>query len=320
MTSPYSDLEDKAYWRSGVVNTDKNFWPNLFVPKFGITPDTAIATAGSCFAQHIGRTLKGHGMTVLDAEPAPNGLSDDDAKRHGFGVYSARYGNIYTPRQLRELLDDAVEDRVHEDLFWVKDNRHFDALRPGITPDGFDSLESAMDQRRTHLARVRALISDTDIFIFTLGLTEGWMDERAGRIMALAPGVIAGAYDASRYRFHNFTFEELLEDIEAVYAMLRAIRPDIKLLLTVSPVPLTATAAGDHVLAATTYSKSTLRSVSGEMSHKYKDVDYFPSYELVTTWAQDIPAFEPNLRSVAPEMVSRVMSVFLRAQGIGATD
>jgi hypothetical protein len=316
VTSPYSDLPPSAYWRTGVVEADKTLWPDVFTPKFQITAETAIATAGSCFAQHIGRTLKGQGMTVLDAEPAPKNLNDEDAKRLSYGIYSARYGNIYTPRQLRELLDDVAQDKVHEDLFWQKGDRFFDALRPGVEPDGFESLSMAMKQRHTHLACVRQLLSETDIFVFTLGLTEAWMDDTAGRVMALAPGVIAGDYDPARYRFHNFTFDELVDDLDAIYSALKTINLDIKLLLTVSPVPLTATASGDHILAATTYSKAVLRAVAGEISDTYDAIDYFPSYELVTTWAQDIPAFEANLRSVTPQMVDRVMSVFLRAHNI----
>lgn len=316
MKSPYSKLPRKAFWRRGVVDTDKSLWPELVDPKFEISSNTAIATAGSCFAQHIGRVLKNQGMRVLDAEPAPDGMSDEEAKRLSYGMYSARYGNIYTPRQLRELLEDVALAAVHPDLFWEKDTRFFDALRPGVEPDGFDNLSAAMDQRRAHLSCVEKLLSEADIFVFTLGLTEAWMDIKAGRVMALAPGVIAGDYDPARYRFHNFTFDEMVADLEAIFAALTAINPDIKLLLTVSPVPLTATASSDHVLVATTYSKSTLRAAAGDVSSKFNAVDYFPSYELVTTWAQDIPAFEANLRSVTPKMVDRVMSIFLGAHKI----
>ena len=91
------------------------------------------------------------------------------------------------------------------------------------------------------------------------------------------------------------------------------------MLLTVSPVPLTATASGAHVLAATTYSKAVLRAVAGDFAAAHDDVDYFPSYELVTTWAQTERAFADNLRSVRPEMVARVMSVFLAAHGLEET-
>jgi hypothetical protein len=318
--SPYSKVPRKAFWRAGVVDTDKSLWPELIEPKFAISSDTAIATAGSCFAQHIGRVLKDQGMNVLDAEPAPSSLSSAQAQRSGYGIYSARYGNIYTPRQLRELLEDMSQQTVHPSLFWEKGDRFYDALRPGTEPDGYSSLVEAMGARQLHLARVAQLFASSDVLVFTPGLTEGWIDTNVDRVLALAPGVIAGTYDTERYTFHNFTYDELCADLEAIHRGLRAINPKIKLLLTVSPVPLTATASGEHVLTATTYSKSALRAAVGHMSQTYTSVDYFPSYELVTTWAQNISAFEENLRSVRPEMVAQVMSVFLRAYGISPTD
>ena len=319
MTSPYDTQPDRAFWRKAVTQADKSAWPGLFEPKFKIRAKTAVATAGSCFAQHIGRALRGCGMNVLDAEPAPENMSPELAKSYGYGIYSARYGNIYTPRQLREMMDDLLEAHVEPRLFWEKGGRFYDALRPGVEPKGCDSLHEAQELRRDHLVRVAGLVSVADVFIFTLGLTEAWIDVPTGRTMAIAPGVIAGDYDPAQTRFHNFTYAELLEDMEAIYAFLREVNPNLKLLLTVSPVPLTATASGEHVLTATTYSKSLLRAVAGEMARRHKKVDYFPSYELVTTWAQDMPAFEDNLRSVRPEMVARVMSVFLGAQGLTAT-
>jgi hypothetical protein len=45
-------------------------------------------------------------------------------------------------------------------------------------------------------------------------------------------------------------------------------------------------------------------------------VDYFPSYELVTSAAFGADAFEANLRSVHPDSVARVMSCFFAAHDI----
>jgi hypothetical protein len=84
-------------------------------------------------------------------------------------------------------------------------------------------------------------------------------------------------------------------------------------LLTVSPVPLTASASADHVVAATTYSKSVLRAVAGEVRKAWDDVDYFPSYELITSPMFRGRFFEPNLRSVTEDGVAFVMRHFLSA-------
>ena len=93
---------------------------------------------------------------------------------------------------------------------------------------------------------------------------------------------------------------------------IRILNPEIKILLTVSPVPLTATATGHHVLLATQYSKSVLRAVAGDLSEMAKDIDYFPSYEIIAAPPTRAQFFAPNMRSVAPEGVALVMEHFFR--------
>ena len=36
------------------------------------------------------------------------------------------------------------------------------------------------------------------------------------------------------------------------------------------------------MLTANSYSKSLLRTVAGQLAQEHRDVDYFPSYELIT--------------------------------------
>ena len=83
-----------------------------------------------------------------------------------------------------------------------------------------------------------------------------------------------------------------------------------------SPVPLTATATDQHVLVATGYSKAVLRAVAGQLYADFEDVDYFPSFELITSSLARGAFFEENLRSVAPAGVALVMDAFFRAYGI----
>ena len=120
------------------------------------------------------------------------------------------------------------------------------------------------------------------MFVFTLGLTETWIDVTSGRVFPSAPGVIAGTYDPKRYKFVNLSFQQTLDDMTDAIAAMRNWAPDIRLILTVSPVPLTATASGQHVLQATTHSKSVLRAVAGELAACDPLIDYFPSYEIIT--------------------------------------
>ena len=99
---------------------------------------------------------------------------------------------------------------------------------------------------------------------------------------------------------------------------MQAYNPDLRFLVTVSPVPLTATATDEHVLVATTYSKSVLRSVAGALAMEFADIDYVPSYEIIASpWSKGA-FYESNLRTVTAEGVSSVMRVFFAEHGMGA--
>lgn len=311
--NPYEKLEARAFWKTAVAEADPYNLEAVYRRKWRIRPQDRIACAGSCFAQHIGRRLRAAGYNVMDVEPPPRHLNEDDYGRFGFGLYSARYGNIYTARQLLQLAQEAAGLWDPGDIVWEREGRYFDALRPNVEPDGLDSVEEVLSHRKRHLRQVRALFAEADLVIFTLGLTETWERTSDGAVFPTAPGAIAGDFDASIYAFRNFAYPEIRKDLAEFVSVVKSVRPTGKpprLLLTVSPVPLVATASGDHVLAATTYSKSVLRSVAGDLSKARSFVDYFPSFEIVTNQAARGSYFDPNLRTVTREGVEAVMRVF----------
>lgn len=315
MTSPYQNLPSAAFWRTGVAGEAPESITGLYSKKFPIGRAMRIATAGSCFAQHIGRQLRAKGFRVIDEEPPPPGLDASAAQRFGFGLYSARYGNIYTARQLRQLAEEASGLFQPADVVWVKGGRYFDSLRPSVEPFGLSSPEAVLDHRAWHLRRVQRVIRGADLFIFTLGLTEAWIHSDSGTVYPTAPGVIAGTFDSSIHQFHNFKFQEIYDDLARFFDLVKSENPDIRFLLTVSPVPLTATASGEHVLRATVYSKSVLRAVAGQLFHERSDVEYVPSYEVVTSPVSKSGFFEDNLRTVRPSGVEAAMNMFFAEHG-----
>ena len=64
-------------------------------------------------------------------------------------------------------------------------------------------------------------------------------------------------------------------------------------------------------MMATTYSKSVLRSVAGDLSEDSDDIYYFPGYEIVGTHPSRAMYYETNLRNVNPYGVDYVMSHFV---------
>jgi hypothetical protein len=312
--NPYSDLPKSAFWKTGVAQENPFDIEGIYKKKFNILAQTKIATAGSCFAQHISRHLKKNGYNVLDVEPPPPGLPCNLHQKFGFSMYSARYGNIYTVRQLLQLAQEVADELTPQNFIWEKSGKYFDALRPAVEPEGLDSPEEVVEHRQYHIARVRDLFEKLDLFIFTLGLTEMWVHKDSGTVYPTAPGTLVGEFNDNLFEFKNAQFGEIIDDFRQFSVILKKIRggKPFKILLTVSPVPLTATASGRHVLASTVYSKSTLRSVAGQLSENQAHIDYFPSYEIVTNPRIHSASFSDNLRSVRDETVEIVMRHFFK--------
>lgn len=310
---PYSSLPSSAYWRTAVAEVGAVPDESYCTPKWPIALSDRIATAGSCFAQHIGKRLRSNGYTVIDSEPAPALLPETRHQDYGFGLFSARYGNIYTARQMRELVEEAFGLRPSSELVWQKHGNYVDGLRPTVEPEGHSTPESVLAHRCEHLNQVRKMLLQADLLVFTLGLTETWEDTSAERVLPICPGTVAGEFDSKRHRFRNFTFQETLDDMVRLRSILHKERGSeyVRILLTVSPVPLTATASGKHVMLATSYSKAVLRAVAGQMSDTYADVDYFPSYEIVSNPYSEGMSYTANRRSVHESSVELVMKTFM---------
>lgn len=313
MINPYVDVDKRQFWKHGVASNSVFNVEDFYTKKFDIDKNEYIATAGSCFAQHIAKRLMNVGYNFLDVEPAPDVLNEKVRNDFGYNIYSARYGNIYTTRQLAQLAEEVVGHIPTISHAWIKNNRYYDPLRPNVEPQGLRSNEEYLFHRKYHLNKIKLLFESMDVFVFTLGLTEFWNYIDYDRALPLAPGVIAGEYTKEHYEFQNLSCFEVVKDFENFMQTVTNLRgKDCKYILTVSPVPLAATAVNEHVLPATMYSKSVLRAAAGELAKKYSNIDYFPSYEIISSpWSRGI-FYDVDQRNVIGAGVDCVMRVFFQ--------
>jgi hypothetical protein len=310
--NPYRHLPARQFWRSAVAAVPVDDVDPVVSGKFQFSNADKIATAGSCFAQHISKTLQKNGLNYYVAEVEAS-LAVDEARRRNYGVYSARYGNLYTARQLLQLFERAYGTSVPLDSAWLRaDGRYVDPFRPQIEPDGHGSAEAVAASRELHFIAVRQMFESMDVLVFTLGLTEGWRRKKDGAVFPLAPGVAGGQMDYSRYEYVNFEVQDVVEDLERFLRLLQGVNPRARIVVTVSPVPLIATYERQHVLVATTYSKSVLRVAANDICARFNNCAYFPSYEIVTGNYARGAYFEPDLRTVTGRGVDHVMGLFLK--------
>lgn len=311
---PYIGLPDRQFWKNEPGIT----WPHMFDPvshvPFKISRSDKVVTAGSCFAQHVARNLTASGFNHLIAEQAHPMFPRTLAETFNYGLFSARYGNVYTARQFLQLLHRAFGQFSPMSHFWLKGEtgRVVDPFRPQIQPDGFESSEELAADRDQHFAAIRTAIKAMDVLVFTLGLTECWEDIRDGAIYPLAPGVAGGTFDPATHRFRNFDEVETSADLVAALSFVRSHNPAVRIILTVSPVPLNATMVDRHVYESTTWSKAVLRISAERAVRALADTVYFPSYEIITSPHVRGRYFAADCREVLPEGVNHVMRLFFK--------
>ena len=154
---PYNHIQDYQNWRKAVTRVDNRAIDPHSATRFRFDKQTKFVSAGSCFAQRIAESLQEYGFNYFVIEPGPSWLTREHKADFNYGVYSARYGNIYTTLQLLQLMQQARGEFSPVDEFWLANGYYVDPFRPSIQPGGFASVEELRADREQHLALVGQL-------------------------------------------------------------------------------------------------------------------------------------------------------------------
>ena len=174
---PYLGLPGFQFWKRSFGPHQPGGLDPVSGVKFQIEKSTRIVAAGSCFAQHLARHIKLRNFNFVVTENVHDlfvqrRYDDACAETFHYGLFSARYGNIYTARQLAQLIDRAYGRLEPIVGGWERDDgRVVDPFRPQVEPGGFINEAELVNDRKQHFAAVRAAFESADVFVFTLGLT-----------------------------------------------------------------------------------------------------------------------------------------------------
>ena len=267
-------------------------------PSFTFDAGAKIFTAGSCFARNVERSLRAMDYNIISSDQDFYNPFPDRQPFHRF--------NKYTVHSILNEIEWALGEKVmpSADLMVpTKDGLYCDVHTLG------DSLCAPLDEmvkfRETYNQKY-ACVAEADVVMFTLGLVESWYDNETGLHLNRFPGVTAVKLNPGRFSLHVLDYEEILDGLNQLYAVIHKHNPGFKMLVTVSPVPLDRTFRKADILAANCYSKSVQRAAVESFVQSHP-VDYFPSYEIVTLTDSAYAWSDADLRHVRREMVDRLM-------------
>ena len=175
--------------------------------------------------------------------------------------------------------------------------------------------------------RFREGLQHCQVFVMTLGVAACFFRDDTGAF-AFAPLNTRMGSEAlfKRHRMRTTSVAENVDNIAAIIAAVRrmAAQPP-RVVLSVSPVPLSATNEHTSAITADALSKSTLRLACEEALNAHADdgVLYWPSFEMVrwlgAHYGPDHPAYagdDDNTRHVSGWLVDMIIDLFLEEHSV----
>lgn len=220
---------------------------NAGVSTHTISLSDKILTLGSCFADAIGSRLVRSKVQTL-ANP--------------FGV-------LYNPHSIHRLLQYTVfNEPVPEHTFL----KHQDIY---LNYDFHSELSALQKETLQHTLRnmigsTHHFLKDAQWLLITYGTA--WVYERVD-----TGEVVANCHKqpANQFQKSLLAHDTIVQSFDTIYRALKEFNPDIRIILTVSPVR--------HIkdtLELNSVSKSILRVACHSLQQAYTDVDYYPAYEM----------------------------------------
>lgn len=274
-------------------------------PSFSFSTSDQIFTIGSCFAREIENHMSSRGFQL----PA---LSIEIPREERNSEAGNDILNKYSVHSMENEIRWAFEGSPAPQDFYLKvgeDLWHDAQMAPNLNPA---TLERVIE-RRAMVSTLFRKLPDCRVVVLTLGLAEAWFDTKTNLYLNGIPPQFALSADSSRFQLHILSHDDIVESLERIHALLSKYgHADFKMLLTVSPVPFKATFSGNDALVANTYSKSVQRAAAETFVRRHLQVDYFPSYEMVTLTDRKA-AYELDNIHVTRPMVGHIMQTVTTA-------
>lgn len=229
---------------------------------FTINHKTNVFLAGSCFADMIGTKMA----------------------FNKFNCISNPYGNIYNPYSLFSLLRNSLTDQEPDKLSYIENqgswfNYNFHSEISGKTIDELKTSISSINQKTGEFLR------KTDFLILTFGTAYVYKLIEGNNIVANCHKI-----PSRFFKKELLSTKEIIDEFEKLQKELLRIRPDLKVILTVSPVRHLK-----DTLTLNNVSKSILRTAVHYIVESFPNVFYFPSYEIMMDDLRDYRFYKDDL-------------------------
>ncbi|MEX2233615.1 MAG: GSCFA domain-containing protein [Cyclobacteriaceae bacterium] len=235
-------------------------------------------TQGSCFADAIGNRLNTYKIKTL-VNP--------------FGV-------IYNPESIHKVLiysifNEPLPENTYLHSREVFLNYNFHSEFSALTKD------ELMSRLMNTIGSAHYFLKDTDWLLLTYGTAWVYHRKETGEIVANCHKLPSAMFAKSL-----MTTDAIVSSFKTVYDHLKKFNPQIKIILTVSPVRHLK-----DTLELNSVSKSILRVACDNISNQYEDAEYFPAYEMMLDDLRDYRFYKQDMLHPTAEAGDYISEKFM---------
>lgn len=218
----------------------------------------SVLTVGSCFAQVMGEQLS----------------------QYKFDCLVNPMGTLFNPISISKILssNDTVDDKriVERDRVFFHYDYHSD-LRADTQANLIQMIKDRHDE-------IQSFVKRTDWVIITLGTAFVYE-------LKNDQSVVANCHKVPQNLFKKrlLSLDEMLASYEHLFTSLNNVNPNLKIILTVSPVRHVKDGISENQM-----SKSLLRVLCGLLENK-EGVSYFPAYEIMMDELRDYRYYKDDM-------------------------
>lgn len=251
---------------------------NIKKSDFEISHNTKFVSIGSCFADNIGNYFLKH---KIDCESNP-------------------FGTVFNIYSIFKILENY---NITEKEFYLKT----------IEVDGlfyhYDYHSNIREKTKQLLFRkiqktnesLFSYLKNAEVLILTIGTSLVYYHNDLQCIVSNCH-----KQNSNLFAKKSLTPNKQLDIYENIYTMIKLYNPNLKIILTLSPVR--------HIkdgLIENQLSKSTARVAIGEILEKYKNASYFPAYEIMIDELRDYRFYDIDMIHPSTQAVDYIISKFV---------
>ncbi len=229
--------------------------------KIGLS--SQVLTIGSCFSEVIGNKLIENKLKTL----------------------SNPFGTVFNPLSISRLLRLVLGSEILDKKLITENQgvwHHYD-FHSSVWGKTKDELIANCKQK---IEEVRLWLQQTDVLILTYGTAFAYfLKEQDLRLVSNCHKT-----PSSHFTKTLLDVPHIIDDFEATYHQLKAFNPNLNIVLTVSPVRHTK-----DTLELNQVSKSILKLAVYYLTERFKNLVYFPSYEIMLDDLRDYRFYKPDL-------------------------